>query len=44
MYRSLTSILALAVAANAATIDIDVGEDSSIKFNPDTITAKPGDK
>jgi plastocyanin len=44
MYRSLTSVLALAAAASAATIKIDVGEDSTIKFNPNTITANPGDQ
>lgn len=45
MYRSLTTLLGLGLAAlvGAKSIDIDVGEDGDLKFDPDTSTAAVGD-
>ncbi|RDW85524.1 hypothetical protein BP5796_03849 [Coleophoma crateriformis] len=42
MFRPLISMLAVAAAAQAATIDIDVG-DNGLKFTPNTSTAAIGD-
>jgi len=41
--RTTSSFLALAASVSAATISIDVGENGSLKFNPDTVTAAMGD-
>ena len=43
MYRLLTLLIVLAATVSAATIDIDVGEDGSLKFNPASTTAAVGD-
>jgi hypothetical protein len=43
MYRNLASFLALAATVSGASIGIDVGQDGSLKFNPDSVTAAMGD-
>lgn len=45
MVRVLSLALSLVVAVNAAgkVWDIDVGEDSSLAFSPNTLTAAVGD-
>jgi plastocyanin len=45
MYRSLFSVLALALAADAkaATQIIDVGKGGSLAFSPNSLTAAVGD-
>jgi len=43
MYRSILSLLALAATATAATIEIDVGEDGNLAFDPNSVTAAVGD-
>lgn len=43
MIRLLLSVLAAALAVNAAVHDIDVGKGSALAFAPDTLTADVGD-
>jgi plastocyanin len=41
--QSLIKLLALAATVSCATVTIDVGEDGSLKFEPDSSTAAVGD-
>ncbi|KAH8816034.1 Cupredoxin [Xylogone sp. PMI_703] len=42
MYRSVASLVAVAAAVNAATIDINVGQ-TGLSFSPNSVTAQVGD-